>query len=86
MFTWIRYNIKGDRWIWLIAIVLSIIGLLSVYSATSLLAFQNKGGNTEFYLLKHFMLIFFSFIAMLSRSGIIRICPISSAESPRMIR
>ncbi len=64
MFTWIRYNIKGDRWIWLIAIVLSIIGLLSVYSATSLLAFQNKGGNTEFYLLKHFMLISFSFIAM----------------------
>ena len=47
MFTWIRYNIKGDRWIWLIAIVLSIIGLLSVYSATSLLAFQNKGGNTD---------------------------------------
>ena len=64
MFTWIRYNIKGDKWIWLIAIVLSIIGLLSVYSATSLLAFQNKGGNTEFYLLKHFMLISFSFIAM----------------------
>ena len=64
MFTWIKYNIKGDRWIWLIAIVLSIIGLLSVYSATSLLAFQNKGGNTEFYLLKHFILISFSFIAM----------------------
>ncbi len=64
MLTWIRYNIKGDKWIWLIAIVLSIIGLLSVYSATSLLAFQNKGGNTEFYLLKHFMLISFSFIAM----------------------
>jgi len=64
MFTWIRYNIKGDRWIWSIAVILSIISLLSVYSATSLLAFLNKGGNTEYYLFKHFLLIILSFIAM----------------------
>ena len=60
MFTWIRYNIKGDRWIWSIAVILSIISLLSVYSATSLLAFLNKGGNTEYYLFKHFLLIILS--------------------------
>ena len=62
MVNWIKDNIHGDKIIWLIAIVLSVIGLLSVYSATSLLALQNKGGNTEFYLVKHFMLISFSFI------------------------
>ena len=64
MINWIKTNIQGDKYIWVIAIVLSVIGLLSVYSATSLLAFQQKGGNTEFFLLKHFLLISFSFIAM----------------------
>ena len=64
MFTWIRYNIKGDRWIWLIAVILSIISLLSVYSATGSLAYQKMGGNTEYYLFKHFLLIILSFIAM----------------------
>jgi len=64
MFTWIRYNIKGDRWIWLIAVILSIISLLSVYSATGSLAYQKMGGNTEYYLFKHLLLIILSFIAM----------------------
>ena len=64
MFTWIRYNIKGDKWIWLIAVILSIISLLSVYSATGSLAYQKMGGNTEYYLFKHFLLIILSFIAM----------------------
>ena len=64
MLTWIRYNIKGDKWIWLIAVILSIISLLSVYSATGSLAYQKMGGNTEYYLFKHFLLIILSFIAM----------------------
>ena len=64
MIEWLKRNIQGDKYIWFIAIVLSVIGLLAVYSATSLLAFQQKGGNTEFFLLKHFLLIAFSFVAM----------------------
>ena len=42
MINWIKTNIQGDKYIWVIAIVLSVIGLLSVYSATSLLAFQQE--------------------------------------------
>ncbi len=64
MIRWLNNNIQGDRYIWVIAIILSVVGLLSVYSSTSLLAFQQKSGNTEFFLLKHFFLISFSFIAM----------------------
>ena len=64
MIEWLKRNIQGDKYIWFIAIILSVIGLLAVYSATSLLAFQQKGANTEFFLLKHFLLIAFSFIAM----------------------
>ena len=64
MIEWLKKNIQGDKYIWLIAIILSVIGLLAVYSATSLLAFQQKDGNTEFFLIKHFLLIAFSFVAM----------------------
>ncbi len=64
MIEWLKRNIQGDKYIWLIAIILSVIGLLAVYSATSLLAFQQKDGNTEFFLIKHFLLIAFSFVAM----------------------
>jgi cell division protein FtsW len=50
---------KGDPWIWAIVIVLSLIGILAVYSATVTLAFSKHNGNTEFYFLRHtgFLLI-----------------------------
>lgn len=44
---------RGDPWIWAIVIVLSLMGILAVYSATGTLAFSKQGGNTEFYFLKH---------------------------------
>jgi cell division protein FtsW len=64
MINWIQENIKGDKWIWGIALILSSFSLLSVYSATGSLAYSKMGGNTEFYLFKHFLLIILSFIAM----------------------
>ncbi|MCC7298916.1 MAG: FtsW/RodA/SpoVE family cell cycle protein [Bacteroidia bacterium] len=50
---------RGDPWIWAIVIILSLIGILAVYSATVTLAFSKHGGNTEFYFLRHtgFLLI-----------------------------
>jgi hypothetical protein len=33
-------NVKGDRWIWLIVIVLSVLSLLAVYSSTGTLAYK----------------------------------------------
>ena len=57
-------NIKGDKWIWIIALLLSTISILVVYSATGSLAYQRMGGNTEYYLFKHFFLIALSFVAM----------------------
>jgi cell division protein FtsW len=44
---------KGDRIIWVIVLILSLMGVLAVYSATSTLAFSEKGGDTEFYFLRH---------------------------------
>lgn len=47
---------KGDRWIWLIVILLSVWSLLAVYSATGTLAYK-KGVGTEQYLVKHLVFI-----------------------------
>src|SRR6202012_4146794 len=49
-------NTKGDRWIWLIVILLSLISLLAVYSAIGSLAYK-KGVGTETILLKHLAMI-----------------------------
>ncbi|MEM9920049.1 MAG: FtsW/RodA/SpoVE family cell cycle protein [Bacteroidota bacterium] len=50
-------ELRGDRTIWMILAVLSIFSLLAVYSATGSIAFKQRGGNMEFYLLKHFIFI-----------------------------
>ena len=64
IYKWISNNIKGDKWIWIIALSLSTVSILVVYSATGSLAYQKMGGNTEYYLFKHFFLIALSFVAM----------------------
>jgi cell division protein FtsW len=45
-------NTKGDRWIWLIVILLSAISLLAVYSSTGTLAYK-RGVGVESILMKH---------------------------------
>lgn len=50
-------NIKGDRIIWLIILLLSFFSILAVYSSTTTLAYKYKGGNTEFYLFRHAFLM-----------------------------
>lgn len=47
---------KGDRWIWIIVILLSIWSLMAVYSATGTIAYK-KGVGTEAYLFKHFIFV-----------------------------
>ncbi|WP_295655610.1 FtsW/RodA/SpoVE family cell cycle protein [uncultured Mucilaginibacter sp.] len=47
---------RGDRWIWLIVILLSVISMLSVYSAIGTLAYK-QGRIPESILMKHFAMI-----------------------------
>ena len=49
-------NTKGDRWIWLIVILLSVISLLAVYSSTGTLAFK-RGVGVESILVKHMAMV-----------------------------
>lgn len=54
-------NIKGDRLIWAIVALLSILSFLPVYSASSDLAYDRGEGNTFIFFVKHFMHLFFGF-------------------------
>ena len=44
---------KGDKVIWIVALILSIISLIVVYSATSVLAVSKYEGNTGRLMMKH---------------------------------
>lgn len=44
---------KGDTTIWIVVFLLSIVSMLTVYSATGTLAYKKMGGNTFFYLMRH---------------------------------
>jgi cell division protein FtsW len=62
--TWLETYFKGDRTIWLIVILLSILSTLAVYSSTGTLAYKYQSGNTEYYLFKHAVILLFGFVLM----------------------
>ena len=48
---------RGDKVIWALTVLLVLVSLLAVYSATGSLAYKNYKGNTEIYLFKQVMFI-----------------------------
>jgi len=56
-------NTKGDRWIWLIVILLSAISLLAVYSSTGTLAYK-RGVGVESILMKHLAMVIGGIVLM----------------------
>ncbi len=53
----IKLKIKGDRVIWMVILILSLISILAVYSSTGTLAYKFRGGNTAYYLIKQFLIL-----------------------------
>jgi len=51
--TRIAAELRGDRVVWAILVLLGLFSILAVYSATGTLAHRDRGGNTESYLFKH---------------------------------
>ena len=62
-------ELKGDRTIWLIIALLAAFSLMAVYSSTETLAYKERGGNTEYFLIKHLIILtgglFFTYICHL---------------------
>jgi cell division protein FtsW len=57
-------NIKGDKVIWAVVLILSVFSILAVYSSTGTLAYRKHSGNTEYYLLKHLSILLLGFVLM----------------------
>ncbi len=62
--TYLLGKVKGDRYIWLVVFVLSVFSILAVYSSTETLAYKSAGGNTEYYLIKHSVILLFGIFLM----------------------
>jgi cell division protein FtsW len=56
--------LKGDLVIWGVILILSLFGILAVYSSTSTLAWVKNGGNVEAYLFKHVAYLFLGLFVM----------------------
>lgn len=57
-------DIKGDKVIWAVVLLLSVFSLLAVYSSTGTLAYKFKSGNTEYYMMKHFIILSIGLVFM----------------------
>lgn len=57
-------KIKGDKLIWAVVFILTIVSFLAVYSSTGTLAYKYHGGNTEYYMLKHAIILSLGLLLM----------------------
>ena len=84
-----KIQFEGEKGIWVILFFLSVASIISIYSSTCSLAYRNKEGNTEYYLIQQlgFLLLGWflayhthklkpSHISKLSQLGIFVIIPI----------
>lgn len=56
--------LKGDKAIWIIALLLSVFSVLAVYGSIVTLAVKNRDGDTEYYLIRHLIMIILGFYIM----------------------
>ena len=61
---------RGDKVIWIVALILGVISLIVVYSATSALAVSKYEGDTGRVLMKHLGMLLFGFAMMIIGSRI----------------
>lgn len=59
-----KSQLQGDRYIWWVVVLLSLISLLAVYSSGVSEAFRLYRGNTEYFFFKHSIFIISGFIMM----------------------
>ena len=62
--------LKGDKVIWIVTLLLGIVSLIVVYSATSALAVSKYSGSTGTVLMKHLGMLLFGFVMMFAASKV----------------
>jgi len=66
----ISKHIRGDRVIWMVIILLSLISILAVYSSTGTLAYKVRGGNTGYYLVKQVIFLSLGVFIIIATSAV----------------
>ena len=64
MTTWEKIRPRGDMFMWMVIFILSVWGLLAIYSSTGALAYKKNGGAVEIYLLQQAGLLAGGFFIM----------------------
>lgn len=57
-------KLQGDKVIWLVVALFSLFSILAVYSSTGTLAYRYQAGNTEYYVIKHFVIMVLGLLLM----------------------
>lgn len=73
METSLKNLIKGDRVIWTVLLLLSLLSMLIVYSATGALAFRQAGGNTLYFLVRQMVFLGLGFGLILMMVNVIQV-------------
>ncbi len=57
-------KVKGDRVIWAVVFILTVLSFLAVYSSTGTLAYKYHGGNVAYYMIKHGIILLAGLLIM----------------------
>ena len=60
----LKTELKGDRVIWVLISLMTLVSFLGVYSSTGSLAHKEQDGNTEHYIIKQGFIVLFGFFIM----------------------
>ncbi len=60
----IAAELRGDRVIWMIVVMLSLFSVLAVYSSASSMAFKERGGSTEWVLVRHVLTLSMGWVVL----------------------
>lgn len=66
-----RKLIRGDKIIWILLLLLSMLSLLIVYSATGALAFRQAGGNTFHFLVRQIVFLGLGFAIIVTMVNVV---------------
>jgi cell division protein FtsW len=60
----IATELRGDRVIWAIVVLLAIISMVSVFSSAATLAYSERAGEVSYYLIKHGVILAFGLVVI----------------------
>ncbi|MDX1908305.1 MAG: FtsW/RodA/SpoVE family cell cycle protein [Bacteroidia bacterium] len=64
MIRWLLLRLKGDKIIWILVFLLSMVSMLAIFSSTSALSYRMQGGDVGFFVGKHVIILLAGLVLM----------------------